>query len=175
MSIFQDALIRSLTMESVQLDTDNPLDSNAPEPEGDGLVSLKLEAEAPYNDEELDKLDRLVNKRDAFRHLSAESTHRPWTKEKYLGNKIDTDNYVVNGVFIPDMIDDESSGIKASIIRRTTLMSSLNDETVYFVIDDDEDGKIAKALIDEGFYAANNALDFSAEIERLRNHQIQTG
>lgn len=175
MTMYEEALMRSLTMESVRMDTDNPLDENAPEPEGDGLISLKVDADEIFNEEELAKLNSLVNRRVNLRQLSNESTHRPWTKEKYMGNKVDVDNYVVNGVFIPDMIDDERSGIKASIIRKTTLMSSLDTDTVYFVIDDDEVGSITKALLDEGFYAANNALDFSSEIERLRTRQNQTG
>lgn len=173
MDMFNRFLINHLSTESLQKTAEDNLVAT---PEGDEVIRVKLGDDENEITTNMHQLDSLIAGLRTNESLSVEGGHNPKSIIQVFGQTITSDdNYVVNGVFLPDYIANEDAEIRVEVIRRTKKMKDMGKDTVYYILDDYDSGDIVQALTEEGFIAADSPIELSKAIERLRHRRRQTG
>lgn len=174
MSHYADVLLEELSQEGVEKTSDN----TAPVPqEDDEVIGVKLKDdnhEKTYVDS---IMKELINTNPTAGALSIESYdfHDP-ENVRYLGAERNSeDNFVVNGVYIPDLMASDTADFKVVRLTDTSTnvafreLEELRESTLIYVMIDEGGTELVRHLKDRGFYAAETPLEAAKEIERLRN------
>lgn len=173
MSIVNDFLLKHLSMEGVKLES-SP--DKTPTPEGESTIAVTIADTTHGVEVAMRELDSVIRTLTSTPHPSMEMGHDPDTLKLLLGHTLITDdNYVVNGVFVPDFIASEHADVKVEIIRKTKRLKDMTQDVVYYVLDDYHARDIVKMLEKEGFLVACTPLDLATAIEKMRHRYRQTG
>lgn len=167
MSIINDFLLNRLSTEGVKLESAPNL---TPTPEGEPTISVKIADTSHGAEVAMRELDSLIRNLGTTPAISLEMGHDPSTVKTMMGSNTTTDdNYVVNGVFIPDFVASEKADVAVEIIRKTKKLKDMDPNTIYYVLDDYHALEIVTALEKEGFLAASTPIDLAKAIEMMRH------
>jgi len=161
MKFYNDLLIRHLSTEGVEKESAPNI---KPEPPGDRTIEVTISKDGMLDQEALTALHQMLSLMSVNETMSVEA-HDPTNIQRFMGKDIDTDdNYVVNGVYLPDYIADDNAKVPVVLIDHRTKMSSLKDDIVYYVMDDFHSEDIVTKLRKLGFVAVNTPLDLGKAI-----------
>lgn len=82
------------------------------------------------------------------------------------------DNLIVNGEYLPDVINQIRIDAPVKVISPKSVLSRLDDDLIYYVVDD-ESKIVYKHLKSEGMHVAGEPLELAQVIEKYRHEKIR--
>ncbi len=82
------------------------------------------------------------------------------------------DNLIVNGEYLPDLINQIRIDTPVKVISPKSVLSRLDDDLIYYIVDD-KSNVVYKHLKSEGMYVASEPLELAEVIEKYRHEKIR--
>lgn len=168
MNVYTEAMLAAVSMEGVQ----KANIETRPTPEGAGLISIKEVEDTDEFAQELETaLSSILGSEALESGFFPINGHLPRREGGMFGDKPSTNNYVQDGVYMPDLVRQERSSGQVMVVDRNVKISSLNKRTIYYVNGDD-DVEVVAWLKDQGFYAGLDVLSITLEMKRFNKEEV---